>query len=142
MMEVNNIILTPDLRGGIGLTLVLYHAALKAREMGAEMVVGITRYQTLRYFVEAGATPVYHEPLHVLGRTDINDFIIFYDLAAPNALVYLGERAERLFYQLGVLDRIRRHMTQISRDSTNPDASVQENTGDQVNRREQVQARP
>ncbi|MEN2787954.1 hypothetical protein ACFOKI_16375 [Sphingomonas qilianensis] len=107
MIELNNIILVPELRGGIGLSLILYHATLRAMEDGAELVVGITRYQTLRHFVEAGAIPVNHEPLHLLGREDLHDFVIYYDVRSPDALTYLRERARRLFGQALTLKDIK-----------------------------------
>jgi hypothetical protein len=107
MMELNNIILVPELRGGIGLSLILYHATLRAVEDGAELLVGITRYQTLRHFVEAGAIPVNHEPLHLLGREDLHDFVIYYDIRSPDARTYLRERARRLFGQALTLKEIK-----------------------------------
>lgn len=107
MTELNNIILRPELRGGIGLALLLYHAAEAAIGNGSDLVVGITRYQTLRHFVEAGAIPVLHEPLHLLGREDLHDFAIYYDMRSQDARTYLRERARRLFGQAAVLSRIR-----------------------------------
>jgi hypothetical protein len=107
MMELNNIILVPELRGGIGLSLILYHATLRAMADGAEVIAGITRYQTLRHFVEAGAIPVNHEPLHLLGREDLHDFVIYYDVRLPDALTYLRERARRLFGQALTLNGIK-----------------------------------
>lgn len=110
MIELNNIILVPELRGGIGLSLILYNSVVTALARGAGVVVGITRYQTLRYFVEAGAIPVAHDPLHLLGRADLNDFIIYYDVQSKEAQVYLRERARRLFGQTAVLGEIRRRL--------------------------------
>lgn len=107
MIELNNIILVPRLRGGIGLAIILYHAAVEAIKTGTDFVVGITRYQTLRYFVEAGAIPVDHEPLHLLGRHDLHDFVIYYDIRSLDAQTYLRERARRLFEQVGVLRKIK-----------------------------------
>ena len=107
MMELNNIILVPELRGGIGLSLILYHATLSALKDGAELIVGVTRYQTLRHFVEAGAIPVNHEPLHMLGREDLHDFVIYYDIRSADALTYLRERARRLFGQALTLKEIK-----------------------------------
>ena len=111
MMELNNIILMPDLRGGIGLALILYHATLAAVEDGAGLIVGITRYQTLRHFVEAGAIPVDHEPLHLLGREDLHDFVIYYDIRSTDARIYLRERARRLFDQALTLRDIKERVT-------------------------------
>lgn len=107
MMELNNIILVPELRGGVGLALILYHATLVAISKGAELIVGITRYQTLRHFVDAGATPIDHEPLHLLGRDDLHDFIIYYDVRTEDARTYLRERARRLFGQNSVMQGIK-----------------------------------
>lgn len=110
MIELNNIILVPGLRGGIGLSLILYNSALTTLAEGSGLVVGITRYQTLRYFVEAGAIPVSHEPLHLLGREDLNDFIIYYDVRSQDSQTYLRERAQRLFGQASVLGDIKRRI--------------------------------
>jgi len=110
MIELNNIILVPELRGGIGLSLILYNSALTTLAEGSGLVVGITRYQTLRYFVEAGAIPVSHEPLHLLGREDLNDFIIYYDVRSPDSQTYLRERALRLFGQASILGDIKRRI--------------------------------
>lgn len=114
MIELNNIILVPELRGGIGLALILYHAALQALETGADLVVGITRYQTLRYFVEAGAIPVDHEPLHLLGREDLHDFVVYYDIRTGDARTYLRERARRLFSQAKTLHNIKSRVASVS----------------------------
>lgn len=114
MIELNNIILIPELRGGIGLALILYHAAVQAWDTGADLVVGITRYQTLRYFVEAGAIPVDHEPLHLLGREDLHDFVIYYDIRTCDARTYLRERARRLFAQARTLLNIKNRVTSVS----------------------------
>jgi hypothetical protein len=114
MIELNNIILVPELRGGIGLALILYHAAIRALETGADLVVGITRYQTLRHFVEAGAIPVDHEPLHMLGREDLHDFVIYYDIRTRDARTYLRERARRLFAQARTLHNIRSRVNNVS----------------------------
>lgn len=114
MIELNNIILVPELRGGIGLALILYHAAVQALDTGADLVVGITRYQTLRYFVEAGAIPVDHEPLHLLGREDLHDFVIYYDIRTRDARTYLRERARRLFAQARTLHNIKSRVASVS----------------------------
>lgn len=123
MIELNNIILIPELRGGIGLALILYNAALTTLAEGSGLVVGITRYQTLRYFVEAGAIPVSHEPLHLLGREDLNDFIIYYDVRSRDSQTYLRERARRLFGQASVLGDIKRRV-QLSSRRTLPSTQV------------------
>lgn len=124
MVELNNIILIPELRGGIGLALILYNCVLTAIAEGSSLVVGITRYQTLRYFVEAGAIPIAHEPLHLLGREDLNDFIIYYDIRSEDARTYIRERARRLFGQASVLSDIRRRLETRGnrrRNGTHPD---------------------
>lgn len=110
MVELNTIILEKRFRGGAGLALILYHACLEALAMGSDMVVGVTRYQTLRYFVEAGAVPVDHEPLHLLGRDDLHDFVIYYDLKDEAARTYMCERANRLIAQTKTLGSIRTRM--------------------------------
>lgn len=122
MIELNNIILVPELRGGIGLALILYHAAVQALETGGDLVVGITRYKTLRHFVEAGAIPVDHEPLHMLGREDLHDFVIYYDIRTRDAQTYLRERARRLFAQARTLHKIRNRVS--SRPATKTKASA------------------
>lgn len=125
MIELNNIILVPELRGGIGLALILYHAAIHALETGGDLVVGITRYQTLRHFVEAGAIPVDHEPLHMLGREDLHDFVIYYDIRTRDAQTYLRERARRLFAQARTLHKIRSRVSARPAGKTAPPARAE-----------------
>ena len=72
------------------------------------MLVGLTRYQTLRYFVEFGATPVYHKPLHLLEKNELNDYIVYYDVKVPEAKSYLEQRFTRFVYQLSVMERIKK----------------------------------
>lgn len=108
MLEINNVVIAKHLRGSIGVALILYKAVKEviAREM--DMLVGLTRYQTLRYFVEFGATPVYHKPLHLLGKEELNDYIVYYDVKVPEAKSYLEQRFVRFLYQLSVMNRIRK----------------------------------
>lgn len=109
-IELNNIILAPELRGDIGLSFLLYEAVKRSIELGYEVIVGLTRYETLRYFVDAGASPVFHEPLHLLDRDDLNDFIVFYDARSAEAKIYLEQRANRLLKDKGILRQIKQKL--------------------------------
>lgn len=94
-IEINNVVLEKHYRGSIGLTMILYHAALYAIEHSYDYLVGIVRYQALRFFVEAGSTPLYHSPLHLLGKESLKDFITYFDLTEPQAVEYLHQRARK-----------------------------------------------
>jgi hypothetical protein len=101
------VILKPSYRGNVALGLLLYEAAKKAWQKNYDYIVGIARHRVLRYFVEFGVIPVLHEPLHLLGKEDLMDFIIYYDTHSANSIQYLEERAKRFFYQEYVMAAIR-----------------------------------
>ncbi len=107
-LEVNNVVVAAEFRATILLGLMLYRSACIANESGFDAVVGITRMQTLRFFVDFGVVPVEHPPLHLLGRPDLLDFVIYYDTRSPASVAYMHQRAERWFHQQDVLRRIQR----------------------------------
>lgn len=106
LLEVNNVVVDQDFRATIVLGLILVHSATIAVASGYDFVVGITRYQTLRYFVDFGVIPVDHEPLHLLGRPDILDFVIYYDVQTIESRDYIHQRARRYFHQQQVMRSI------------------------------------
>lgn len=89
MVEMNNVILAKNRDPGPWLALLLYRSVREAIRLGFDLVVGITRFHTLKYFIDSGATPVYHPPLHLLGRQDLSDFIVYYDAADAESVDYL-----------------------------------------------------
>jgi len=105
-IEVNNVVIAAAFRATALLGVVLYHCACTAHEEGYAAVVGITRWQTLRFFVDFGVVPVDHPPLHLLGRPDLKDFIVYYNTGEAEAITYLHLRAHRWFYQQYVMRRI------------------------------------
>ncbi|MDP3795457.1 MAG: hypothetical protein Q8R13_06100 [bacterium] len=107
LLEATNVVLTPNFRGGIAIGLLLKEAANRAISEGYDFIVGITRYQTLRYFVEFGLVPIDHPPLHLMGRDDIDDWIMYYRTNDESAAFYLKERAERYFHQQITMNAIR-----------------------------------
>lgn len=106
MVEVNNVVIAAPFRATILLGLLLYHCAVCARRMGGDFVVGLTRYQTLRFFVDFGVVPVDHPPLRLLGQAHLLDFVIYYDTASRESLRYMHERARRYFHQQYVMKSI------------------------------------
>ena len=106
-LEVHNFILTQAHRGQIGRVLMLHHAVGYALEHGYAYLVGIARYSALKFFVDAGAVPVYHPPLHLLGKSDLRDFVMYFDLRQPGDVDYLQQRAERLIHQICVLHALK-----------------------------------
>ncbi|MGH8444647.1 MAG: hypothetical protein ACREVL_05230 [Solimonas sp.] len=106
LLELNNVIVAPRFRATIVLGLLLRHSALFAAECDYDYIVGLTRYQILRHFVEFGVVPVDHEPLHLLGRDDLLDFVIYYDTASRDSCDYIEQRARRYFHQQFVLHSI------------------------------------
>lgn len=103
LAEVNNVIIASDFRATILLGLIVYHSAWLAHQNGYDFVVGLTRHQTLRFFVDFGVIPVDHEPLHLLGKEQYLDFVIFFDTQAPASIAYMHERAARYFHQQYVM---------------------------------------
>ena len=106
LAEVNNVIVAADFRATILLGYLLYHSALIAHDNGFDFVVGITRHQTLRFFVDFGVIPVDHPPLHLLGKEHLLDFVIYYETRSPQSVAYMHERARRYFHQQYVLKTI------------------------------------
>lgn len=107
LIEVGNVILKQNYRGNIALGLLLYEAAKQAWQRNYDYIVGVTRYQVLRHFVEFGVIPVLHEPLHLLGKQKLMDFIIYYDTHSPDSIRYMEERCQRFFHQEQVMAAIR-----------------------------------
>jgi hypothetical protein len=118
VVEVNNVVIAAPFRATILLGLLLYHCAIHARRMGCDFVVGLTRHQTLRFFVDFGVVPVDHPPLQLLGQSHLQDFVIYYDTGSRRSLHYMHERARRYFHQQYVLKSIQQKYFERSR----PDA--------------------
>lgn len=106
LIEVNNVVVQKEFRATIVLGLILQACATIAEERKFDYVVGITRQQTLRYFVDFGVTPIDHEPLHVMGRSDVHDFVIYYDLTTDDSRAYMRQRSKRYFHQQYVMRSI------------------------------------
>jgi len=107
-LEINNFILTKAHRGSVGRILMLYHAVQYALANDYAFIVGIARYSALRFFVDAGAIPIYHPPLHLLGKTELRDFVMYFDLRRDEDVAYLHQRARRLIHQITILNALRR----------------------------------
>ncbi len=116
-LEVNNVIVAAEFRATIVLGLLLYESARLAHAMGFDAVVGVTRLQTLRFFVEFGVVPVDHPPLHLLGRDDINDFLIFYNTRDRDSVRYMHRRAQHWFHQQYVLRCIQARCRRLTAES-------------------------
>ncbi len=106
LLEVNNVVVDTEFRATIVLGLILENSATIAMRYQYDYVVGITRQQTLRYFVDFGVIPIDHEPLHLLGREDILDFVIYYDLTSEDSRSYVRQRSIRYFHQQKVMRSI------------------------------------
>ena len=106
LLEVNNVVIEREYRGTPALGVILRFCARRSAAEKYRAVVGITRYQTLRHFAEFGVLPVSHEPLHLLGRSDLLDFVIYYDTRDPVSTQYMEERAKRVFKQQKILKEI------------------------------------
>lgn len=116
IVEVNNVVLSRRFIGMGCLTIMLYEAVKRAISDGFDIAVGITRYQTLRFFIESGAVPVEHPPLHLLGREDILDFIIYYDLS-PSGQTFLHHHVPRSIRHEMIFERIKRQYVRPNRKS-------------------------
>ena len=106
LAEVNNVVIASPYRASILLGLLLYESAKLAHALECDYVVGITRHQTLRFFVDFGVIPVDHPPLHLLGKPHLLDFVIYYDTRTPASIAYMHERARRYFHQQYVMRNI------------------------------------
>lgn len=106
LAEVNNVIIASPYRASILLGWLLYECAKLAHVQGYDYVVGITRHQTLRFFVDFGVIPVDHPPLQLLGKDHLLDFVIYYDTRSPDSVAYMHERARRYFHQQFVMRNI------------------------------------
>lgn len=106
LLEVNNVVIAREYRASAVLGLILYRSACEAHSRGYDFVVGLNRYQILRFFVDFGVIPVEAPPIHVLGKDHLSDFINYYDTADPNSIAYMHERAKRYFHQEYVMKSI------------------------------------
>lgn len=106
-LEVKNVIVKPEFRGTIAFGRLLYECAKQAHLADYHALVGITRYQTLRYFVEYGVVPIDHEPLHFLDDPKLLDFVIYFDSSNEDSVRYMHERSQRYFRQVHVMTAIR-----------------------------------
>jgi len=107
LIELGNVILQPEYRGSVSLGVILYESAKRAWQGNYDYIVGITRFRVLRHFVDFGVVPLLHKPLHLLGKEDLLDFIIYYNTHSPDSIQYMEERAKRYFHQEYILAAIR-----------------------------------
>lgn len=110
-VEITNVVVQKRVRGAVALRVMLYEAAQFAVTHGYSALVGITRHQTLPFFVDFGATPIFHEPLHLMGDYSINDFAIYFDASNHESIAYMHTRAKRFFEKELVLAKIRHRGT-------------------------------
>lgn len=109
LAELTNVILRKRVRGAVALGVILYEAAKYAVSSKFDALVGTTRQNTLPFFVDFGVTPVFHEPLHLMGDETINDFAIYFDTADEEAVRYMHARAKRFFQKEVVMANIRQN---------------------------------
>lgn len=107
--EVNNVAVTADHRGGPVSAFLLFGCALTAHRQNVDALAGVIRSMAIPSLTHFGLVPTYHEPLHVLGRPDVCDFISYYDTQEPESVMYMRERAARYFYAEHVIHQIRTH---------------------------------
>jgi predicted GNAT family N-acyltransferase len=107
LIEMGNVIIKPKFRGNVTLGLLFSNVARYSNRNNYDYVVGITRHKILRHFVDFGVIPVLHEPLHLLGNEDLNDFILYYDTHANESIQYMEERTRRFIYQEYIMASIK-----------------------------------
>jgi len=107
LLEVNNVVIAREFRASIVLGLILYHAACQAHAARYHYVVGINRFEVLRFFVDFGVIPAEHPPLSLLGKEHLQDFVNYYDTSDARSIAYMHERAKRYFHQELVMRSIR-----------------------------------
>ncbi len=108
VLELTNAIIAPQFHGSIALGLLLSECAQYSWRNGYDYVAGVVRAQVLRAFVDFGVVPVEHAPLHLLGRSELNDFVVYYDTHSPESIIYMRERTARYCHQKFVLEAIKR----------------------------------
>lgn len=106
-LELKNVVVAPAFRGSIALGIMLYECAQIAHRQGYDALIGLTRKQTLRYFVEYGVSPIDHAPLHALGDPQLLDYAIYFDTRSASSVAYMHERSRRYFHQVRVMNAIR-----------------------------------
>lgn len=106
-LELKNVVVAPAFRGSIALGLMLYECAKRAHAQGYDALIGLTRKQTLRYFVDYGVSPIDHSPLHALGNPALLDYAIYFDTQSASSVAYMHERSRRYFHQVRVMNAIR-----------------------------------
>lgn len=111
--EVNNFAVAPDHRSGTASALLLFGCALSGHRSGVDALAGVIRSTAIPALTNFGLVPTYHEPLHVLGRPDVCDFISFYDTKEEESVMYMRERAARFFYSAHVIHQIRAHARKV-----------------------------
>lgn len=104
--EVNNFAVSPDHRGGLLSAFLLFGCAVTAYRSGVDALAGVIRSSVIPALVHFGLVPTYHEPLHVLGKPEICDFICYYDTSEDQSIQYMWERAARFFYSEYTMDLI------------------------------------
>jgi hypothetical protein len=107
--EVNNFAVAPDHRNGTASALLLIGCALSGHRSGVDALAGVIRSTAIPALTNFGLVPTYHEPLHILGRDDVCDFISYYDTREEESVMYMRERAARFFYSAHVIYQIRAH---------------------------------
>jgi|tagenome__1003787_1003787.scaffolds.fasta_scaffold20781547_2 hypothetical protein len=111
--EVNNFAVAPEHRNGTASALLLFGCALSGHRSGVDALAGVIRSTAIPALTNFGLVPTYHEPLHVLGRADVCDFISFYDTREEESVMYMRERAARFFYSAHVMYQIRAHARKV-----------------------------
>jgi hypothetical protein len=112
--EVNNFAVSPDHRGGTASALLLIGCALSGHRRGVDALAGVIRSTAIPSLTNFGLVPTYHEPLHVLGRPDVCDFICYYDTREEESVMYMRERAARFFHSAHVIHQIREHARRVT----------------------------
>lgn len=107
--EVNNFAVSPGQRGGLLSAFLLFGCAVTAHRSGVDALAGVIRSSVIPALVHFGLVPTYHEPLHVLGRPEICDFVCYYDTGEARSIQYMWERAARFFYSEYTMDLISAH---------------------------------
>lgn len=111
--EVNNFAVATEHRNGTASALLLFGCALSGHRSGVDALAGIIRSTAIPALTNFGLVPTYHEPLHVLGRPDVCDFISFYDTREEESVMYMRERGARFFYSAHVMYQIRAHARKV-----------------------------
>lgn len=108
LVELRNVAIRPPFLGSPVLAILCCAASIYYISRTPKLVVyGIVRYSVLKSFLAFGLLPAEMEPIHVNGDTNVDDYVIYYDLRSKSNINYLFERFSHYCLQAKKMNTIR-----------------------------------